>query len=236
MAPFTDVRVRQAFRLIVDRPAMLEQVLSGLRPRRQRPLLAVRPVPTLARCRSASRTSSKAKSLLKAAGHDDLTIDLHTTRRRRRHGRRRPSLRRSRRRTPASPSTSRTTPTTTATSTKWPFSVDFWGTRNYLPQVANGHAADRAVQRDPLAAEVAGSNFARLYKQALPRSGRRPSARHHPRDAGAGVRQRRLHHPVLQQPGRRLLQQGGGLRAEQGRRSTSTRSATATGRSGSPEP
>ena len=29
LAPFDDVRVRQAIRLIVDRQAMLEQVLSG---------------------------------------------------------------------------------------------------------------------------------------------------------------------------------------------------------------
>ena len=42
-APFNDVRVRQAMRLIVNRPQMVEQVLSGPGPRRQRHVLAVRP-------------------------------------------------------------------------------------------------------------------------------------------------------------------------------------------------
>ena len=41
--PFTDVRVRQAMRLIVDRQAMVDQVLGGLRPHRQRPVRPARP-------------------------------------------------------------------------------------------------------------------------------------------------------------------------------------------------
>ena len=43
-APFDDVRVRQAFRLIVDRQQMVDQVLSGQGRDRQRPLRALRPV------------------------------------------------------------------------------------------------------------------------------------------------------------------------------------------------
>ena len=42
MEPFTDVRVRQAMRLIADRPAMLAQVLSGHGRVGERPLRAVR--------------------------------------------------------------------------------------------------------------------------------------------------------------------------------------------------
>ena len=41
-APFDDVRVRQAFRLIVDRDEMVAACPVGLRPGRQRPVLAVR--------------------------------------------------------------------------------------------------------------------------------------------------------------------------------------------------
>ena len=41
-APFTDVRVRQAFRLIADRPKLVAGRLLGLRPRRQGRLLAAR--------------------------------------------------------------------------------------------------------------------------------------------------------------------------------------------------
>ncbi len=79
MAPFTDNRVRQAMRLIVDRKAMLEQVLSGLRPRRQRPLLAVRPVLRHLARRSASRTSSRPSRCSRRPAWRALTVDLHTT-------------------------------------------------------------------------------------------------------------------------------------------------------------
>jgi peptide/nickel transport system substrate-binding protein len=76
-APFTDVRVRQAFRLIVNRPQMVEQVLSGhgqigndlygrfdpaynsSLPQRQQDI-------------------AQAKSLLKAAGQENLTVTLNT--------------------------------------------------------------------------------------------------------------------------------------------------------------
>ena len=76
--PFTDVRVRQAFRLIVDRKQMIEQAYSGFGwegndmygpfdpgypknlPQREQDL-------------------EKAKSLLKAAGYDNLTVTLDTS-------------------------------------------------------------------------------------------------------------------------------------------------------------
>jgi len=51
---------------------------------------------------------------------------------------------------------------------KVPFSVDFWGTRNYLPQAANGsipNAPDNECHWPP--ASGPGSNYASLYRQAL---------------------------------------------------------------------
>ena len=92
-APFTDVRVRQAMRYIVDRPAMITDAINGFGsvandlvgkgltfyddsfPQRVQDL-------------------DKAKSLLKAAGQSDLTVTMSP----------RPSPRESRRQPPCSPS------------------------------------------------------------------------------------------------------------------------------------
>ena len=76
--PFDDVRVRQAFRLIVDRKEMLGQVFGG-----QGTLgndvfsLLDKSYPTDLPQRE--QDIDQAKSLLKAAGADNLTIDLVTT-------------------------------------------------------------------------------------------------------------------------------------------------------------
>ena len=58
MKPFDDNRVRQAMRLIVDRQAMLEQVLSG-HGRVANDLYSPFDPPTPPLCRSASRTSRR---------------------------------------------------------------------------------------------------------------------------------------------------------------------------------
>ena len=73
---------------------------------------------------------------------------------------------------------------------KLPFSVDFWGTRNYLPQVANSMLPagppTSAVQRDALAAHFRPGLELHQPVQAGPRRGRPEQAvRHHPRDADA---------------------------------------------------
>ena len=57
--PFNDVRVRQAMRLIADRPQMVAQALAGHGRDRQRPLRALRRELRQRRCRSASRTSTR---------------------------------------------------------------------------------------------------------------------------------------------------------------------------------
>jgi peptide/nickel transport system substrate-binding protein len=77
IAPFNDVRVRQAMRLIVDRPAMLELVFGGhgaigndvfsiWDPEYDRALP------------QRHQDLAQAKSLLKAAGHEGLTVSLVT--------------------------------------------------------------------------------------------------------------------------------------------------------------
>ncbi|MEA2146577.1 MAG: peptide/nickel transport system substrate-binding protein [Solirubrobacteraceae bacterium] len=137
--PFNDVRVRQAFRLIVDRPQMVAQVLSGhgsvandiygrfdpdfdsALPQRQQDI-------------------AQAKSLLKQAGHSSLSVTLVTA--------------------PvfagipeeaqvfaqqASAAGVKVNLQKTDSGTfygsnylKWTFAQDFWGPRRYLSQVAQG--------------------------------------------------------------------------------------------------
>jgi peptide/nickel transport system substrate-binding protein len=76
-APFDDVRVRQAFRLIVDREQMVEQVLSGHGQvgndlyGRYDPVYA-------SDLPQRAQDLEQAKSLLAQAGHDGLTVELVT--------------------------------------------------------------------------------------------------------------------------------------------------------------
>ncbi len=169
MPPFDDVRVRQAMRLIVDRPQMISQVLSGfgfegkdlyapfdpgyapdsLLPQRHQDI-------------------AEAKSLLKAAGHQNLTVDLHTT-----NG--------------ASGMVEVATVFANQAQAagvkinvhndpnyygnqylKLAFSIDFWGTRSYLNQVQQGSLPNSPYNETHWPPKSGtGSNFISLYNQAL---------------------------------------------------------------------
>jgi peptide/nickel transport system substrate-binding protein len=167
MPPFTDVRVRQAMRLIVDRPGMLEQVASGYGfvgndlyapfdpgynhslPQRHQDI-------------------AQAKSLLKAAGHANLSVDLHTT-----NG-------------AAGMVETATVFANQAQAAgvkinvindpnyygnqylKLAFSIDFWGTRSYLNQVQQGSLPNAPYNETHWPPKSGtGSNFGSLYNQAL---------------------------------------------------------------------
>jgi peptide/nickel transport system substrate-binding protein len=167
MPPFNDVRVRQAMRLIVDRPGMLEQVASGFGfigndlyapfdpgydhslPQRHQDI-------------------TQAKSLLKAAGHANLSVDLHTT-----NG-------------AAGMVETATVFANQAQAAgvkinvindpnyygnqylKLAFSIDFWGTRSYLNQVQQGSLPNAPYNETHWPPKSGtGSNFGTLYTQAL---------------------------------------------------------------------
>jgi peptide/nickel transport system substrate-binding protein len=167
MPPFNDVRVRQAMRLIVDRPGMLEQVASGYgfvgndlyapfdpgydhsRPQRHQDI-------------------AQAKSLLKAAGHANLSVDLHTT-----NG-------------AAGMVETATVFANQAQAAgvkinvindpnyygnqylKLAFSIDFWGTRSYLNQVQQGSLPNAPYNETHWPPKSGtGSDFESLYSQAL---------------------------------------------------------------------
>jgi peptide/nickel transport system substrate-binding protein len=76
-APFDDERVRQAFRLLVDRKQMVEQALSG-QGRIANDIYA--PYDPCYNDALPQRTQDleQAKSLLRAAGHSNLTVELVT--------------------------------------------------------------------------------------------------------------------------------------------------------------
>jgi peptide/nickel transport system substrate-binding protein len=142
-APFNDVRVRQAFRLIASRPQMVEQVLSGhgqvgndlygrfdpaydsALPQRQQDI-------------------EQAKSLLKAAGHEGLTVTLVT-------GNILAGVPEESQvfAQQASAAGVKVNVNKVDTGTfygpnylKWTFAMDFWGPRRYLSQVAQGSLAN----------------------------------------------------------------------------------------------
>jgi peptide/nickel transport system substrate-binding protein len=167
MPPFDDARVRQAMRLLVDRPGMLEQVASGYGfvgndlyapfdpgydhslPQRHQDI-------------------AQAKSLLKAAGHASLSVDLHTT-----NG-------------AAGMVETATVFANQAQAAgvkinvindpnyygnqylKLAFSIDFWGTRSYLNQVQQGSLPNAPYNETHWPPKSGtGSNFGSLYNQAL---------------------------------------------------------------------
>ena len=76
-APFTDVRVRQAFRLAVDRPKMLETVFGG-HGTVGNDIFSIWDPAYDHDIPQRSYDPEQAKSLLKAAGHENLNIELVT--------------------------------------------------------------------------------------------------------------------------------------------------------------
>jgi peptide/nickel transport system substrate-binding protein len=138
-APFNDVRVRQAMRLIPNRPQMVEQVLSG-QGRVANDMYAPFDPGYDSSLPQRTQDLEKAKALLKQAGHSGLTVQLVTA--------------------PvfqgvvqaaevfaqqASGAGVNVQLRKLDTGTfygpqylKWTFAQDFWATREYLPQVAQG--------------------------------------------------------------------------------------------------
>jgi peptide/nickel transport system substrate-binding protein len=138
-APFNDVRVRQAFRLIVNRQQMIDQVLLG-QGRVANDLYAPLDPAYDSALPQRHQDLEQAKFLLKQAGHSGLKVTLVTA--------------------PvyegiveaaevfaaqAAGAGVNVNLDKTDTTTfygpnylKWPFAQDFWFTRNYIPQVEQG--------------------------------------------------------------------------------------------------
>ena len=77
-APFNDVRVRQAMRLLVDRPEMLRQLFEGYG-RIGNDLYSIEDPDYDRQLPQREQDLGHARSLLKAAGHENLTVNLVTS-------------------------------------------------------------------------------------------------------------------------------------------------------------
>jgi peptide/nickel transport system substrate-binding protein len=162
--PFTDVRVRQAFRLIVDRPAMLEQAIAG-HGRIANDLYSAFD-PAFLKLPQRTQDIEKAKSLLKAAGQEKLTIDLPTNEQAAGMNEMCKVFAQQAKAAGVTVNVKVLDSTTFNNGyLKWTFSPDFWGTRFYLPQVAQGSLAGAPFNETHWPPK--GSKFASWYQQAL---------------------------------------------------------------------
>jgi peptide/nickel transport system substrate-binding protein len=165
--PFNDNRVRQAMRLIVDRNAMVEQVASGYGFVANDVYGPFDPAYDHA-LPQRHQDIDQAKSLLKAAGHEGLTVDLHTT-----NGAtgmvQSASVFAAQAKAAGVTINVHNDPNYYGTQyLKLAFSFDFWGTRSYLNQVQQGSLPTSPFNETHWPPKSGtGSNFASLYKQAL---------------------------------------------------------------------
>ena len=162
--PFTDVRVRQAFRLIVDRKQMLDNAISGYG-RIANDLYAPFD-PAYLQVAQREQDLDQAKSLLRAAGHSGLTIDLQTSEVATGLNAMCQVFAQQAKGAGVTVNVKQLDSTTFNNGfQKWTFSPDFWGTRNYLPQVAQGSL--KGAPYNETYWPPTTSNFASLYAQAL---------------------------------------------------------------------
>jgi peptide/nickel transport system substrate-binding protein len=171
MPPFDDNRVRQAMRLIVDRNAMLQQVLSG-NGRVANDLFSPFDACYDHDLPQREQDIEKAKSLLKSAGMAGATFDLHTT-----NGAAgmvdTANIFASQAKAAGITVNVHNDPNYYSPNyLKLAFSIDFWGTRNYLPQVSTSMLPAGAPYKAPYnethwpPKSGPGSNYISLYQQA----------------------------------------------------------------------
>jgi peptide/nickel transport system substrate-binding protein len=161
--PFNDVRVRQAFRLIVDRRQMIDLALSG-QGRVGNDLYAPYDPDYDNALPQRTQDIEQAKSLLKAAGQSNLKVQLTTA----------PvyegiveaatvfAQQASQAGVTVNLNKADSATFYGTNYLKWPFAQDFWFTRNYLPQVEQGSLPNSPFNET----HWADPTFLSLIKQA----------------------------------------------------------------------
>ncbi len=166
-APFDDVRVRQAFRLIANRPQMIQQALSG-HGRIGNDLYAPFDEAFASDLPQRKQDIDKAKSLLKAAGKEGLSVDLQTTNGA--LGMNEGAQVFAQQAKAAGVNVNVKILDSGAfygdQYLKWPLSTDFWGSRNYLSQVAAG-SLPTSPYNETHWPDTKDNKFLSLYQQAL---------------------------------------------------------------------
>jgi peptide/nickel transport system substrate-binding protein len=166
VAPFTDARVRQAMRLIADRPQMVAQALAG-HGRIGNDLYAPFDPAYNHALPQRHQDIDRAKSLLKAAGKSGLTIDLQSTNAA--VGMNEGAQVFAEQAKAAGVTVNvkiLDSGSFVSNYLKWPFSTSFYGTRNYLSQVALG-SLPTAPLNETHWPDGANKRFVTLYNQAL---------------------------------------------------------------------
>jgi peptide/nickel transport system substrate-binding protein len=169
VAPFRDNRVRQALRLLANRPQIVRQGLSGFGRVANDIFSPLDPAYAGDDFPQRRYDPERARSLLRAAGQENLTVELITS--------------------PADTGmvegatifaeNARAGGVTVRVRNvdgntiygdqylKWPFSADYWGTRSYLPQVAFATLRGAAFNETHWDAHPQYGRYARLYNQAV---------------------------------------------------------------------
>jgi peptide/nickel transport system substrate-binding protein len=164
-APFRDVRVRQAMRLIADRPRMVAQALAG-HGRIGNDLYAPFDPAYNHSFPQRHQDLDRARSLLKAAGHSGLKVDLQSTD---------AGLGMNEGATVFAQQAKAAGVTVNvkildvgtflSNFLKYPLSMSYFGTRNYLSQVAAG-SLPTSPQNETHWPDKANRRFLALYRQA----------------------------------------------------------------------
>ena len=216
-APFDDKRVRQAMRLIVDREQMIQQALSG-QGRVANDLYSPFDPAYNKDLAQREQDLEEAKSLLKQAGQSDLRVELVTAPVFQGLVEAAQVLAEQAKGAGVAIKVRKVDSGTFYGDNylKWGFAQDFWFTRTYLGQVAQG-----SLKNSPFNETHWNDPGLRQADRPGPRRARRGQA-HRPAARGAEdrVRQRRLHRLVVQQPGGRLQREGRRLPAGEVGRAT----------------
>ena len=167
--PFNDVRVRRAFRLLINRPQVVQQGLSGFGRVANDVYSPFDPAYAGDEFPQRRYDPEQARSLLRQAGQENLSVEVIT-----------------------SPADTGMVEGATIFAQnakaggvnvtvknvdggtiygdqylKWPFSADYWGTRNYLLQAATGVLKTAPFNETHWEAYPGYARFERLYRQAL---------------------------------------------------------------------